>query len=206
MPEGTIQIGYGVAINQGLPIEPYFNYSYSQTIYPQADVNSEGDISTVAWEYNGNSVWGPDAIKIYMGHTTETTFATTSSWLDVADLTLVYDGNIVVPAVSNWVPITLDTPFSYNNIANLVIAVEENSDGCHASNDDFYCTVAEGNVSIMYRNDSVNPDPLAPPIGTLKAYYPNVLLLMDTEEDPPVTQYPAPTNLEIGRASCRERV
>ena len=193
-PEGTIQIGAGTETNQGMPIEPYYGYTYTQTIYPQADVDLAGDIQTIAWHYNGNSAWGPDDIKIYMAHTDSTAFGTTDSWLAVDELTLVYDGTLSVPAVDGWVPITLDTPFAYNNTSNLLIAVEENTDGYHSSGDEFFNTSVEENVSITYRNDSTNPDPTDPPSGTLKAYYPNVVLVIEAG-DPPVEEYPAPTNL-----------
>ena len=193
-PEGTIQIGNSAEVNEGMPIDPYFGYSYSQTIYSQTDVNLAGDIQIIGWHYNGNSGWGPDDIKIYMAHTTLTSYETTESWVAVDDLTLVYEGTLSVPAIDGWTPITLDTPFNYNNTDNLIIAVEENTTGFHTSNDEFFNTVADGNVSIAYRNDSINPDPVAPPVGTLKAYYPNVVLVMDAG-DPPVDEYPAPTSL-----------
>ncbi len=192
-PEGTIQIGNGLEINQGMPIEPYYGYTYTQTIYPQADVNMAGDIQTIAWHYNGNSAWGPDDIKIYMAHTTLTSYETTESWVAADALTLVYDGTLSVPAVDGWVPITLDTPFNYNNTDNLLIAVEENTQGYHSNGDEFFNTIAEGNVSITYHSDSTDPDPTAPPTGTLKAYYPNIVLVIEEGETPVV--YPSPTNL-----------
>jgi hypothetical protein len=190
-PAGTIQIGNGAEINQSMPIEPFFGYTYTQTIYSQTDINVAGDIQTIAWHYNGNSAWGPDDIKIYMAHTTLTSYDTEFSWVDAEELTLVYDGTISVPAVDGWVPITLDIPFAYNNTDNLVIAVEENTTGYHTSNDEFFNTATEGNVSINYRNDNTNPDPVNPPEGTLKAFYPNLVLVMGGQ----VTPLPVVTDL-----------
>ncbi|MFA7056874.1 MAG: GLUG motif-containing protein [Candidatus Cloacimonadales bacterium] len=181
LPEGLIQIGNGTEVNTGLPLEPYYGYSYSQTIYPQVDINSAGFIETIAWDYNGNSSWGPDAIKIYMGHTSETSFASSTSWFNVEDLTLVYDGTITVPARRDWVPLTLATPFFYNNEANLVIAVDKNSGVYYNSYDDFYCTGADDHVSLGYVDDTINPDPLDPPSGSREDYYPNLLLSLNTD-------------------------
>ncbi len=192
-PEGTIQIGSGAETNQGMPIEPFYGYTYTQTIYSQTDIDLAGDIQTIAWHYNGNTAWGPDDVKIYMAHTSLEAFDSTVSWLAAEDLTLVYDGTLSVPAVDGWVPLTLDTAFSYNNTDNLVIAVEENTQGYHGSGDEFYNTATEANVSITYRNDSTDPDPVSPPEGTLKAYYPNLVLVMEAGETP--IEYPAPTNL-----------
>jgi hypothetical protein len=191
-PEGTIQIGSGAETNQGMPIEPFYGYTYTQTIYSQTDIDLAGDIQTIAWHYNGNTAWGPDDVKIYMAHTSLEAFDSTVSWLAAEDLTLVYDGTLSVPAVDGWVPLTLDTAFTYNNTDNLVIAVEENTQGYHGSGDEFYNTATEGNVSITFRNDSTDPDPVSPPEGTLKAYYPNLVLVMEAGVTP---VYPAPTNL-----------
>ena len=194
MPEeGTIQIGDGTETNQGMPMEPYYGYTYTQSIYSQADIDIAGDIEIIAWHYNGYSAWGPDDIKIYMAHTSLTSYETTDSWVALDDLTLVYDGTLSVPAVDGWVPVTLDTPFSYNNTDNLIIAFEENTTGYHGNNEEFYNTAADENVSITYRNDSTNPDPATPPTGTLKAYYPNVVLVTDAG-NPPVEDYLPPTN------------
>ncbi len=193
VPDGTIIIGEGDATNQGMPIEPYYGYTYTQTIYTQADIDMTGDIQTIAWHYNGNSAWGPDDIKIYMAHTDLEAFDGTEAWVAAENLTLVYDGTFSVPAVDGWVPVNLDTPFNYNNTQNLLIAVEENTQGYHSSSDEFFNTETTANVSITYRNDTNNPDPLDPPEGTLKTYYPNLVLVMEEGETPIV--YPAPTNL-----------
>ena len=47
------------------------------------------------------------------------------------ELTEVFAGDvsIYVPSPNNWMEIPLTTSFNYNNIDNLIIAVDENSPG-----------------------------------------------------------------------------
>lgn len=169
----VIILGTDTQVNQSLPIEPFYGYTYSQSIYLQSEMNmSINSITKIGWKYNGNSAW-TDAIKIYMGHTSLTSFSSTSSWVSLANLTLVYDGNISTTTTPGWIELTLDTPFAYNNTQNLIVAVDENTTGYHSSSDEFYCSPVTGNRSIYYYNDSTNPNPSSPPNGTLKTYIPN---------------------------------
>lgn len=189
-----ISIGSETSTGQGLPVEPYYGYTYSQSIYLQSDIHvADNSISKIAWYYNGNSSW-TDAIKIYMGHTSLSSFANSSSWITSSNLTLVYDGNLSAPATPGWIELALDTPFSYNNTQNLVVAVDENTSGGHSSSDEFYCSAVSGNKSINYYNNSTNPNPSAPPNGTLRAYVPNVRI---TFSDCPVLSL-TPTSLNYG--------
>jgi M6 family metalloprotease-like protein len=189
-----IFIGNETLTNQSLPIEPYYGYTYSQSIFLQSELNlSVNTITKVAWKYNGNSAW-TDAIKIYMGHTNLSSFATTTSWIPLANLSLVYQGNIAVSTTPGWVELTLNTPFAYNNTQNLVIAVDENTNGYHASSDEFYCSAVTGNRSIYYYSDSTDPNPSSPPTGTLKAAIPNTKLTVILNPIINVT----PTSLSFG--------
>lgn len=179
-----ITIGTGTATGQSLPMEPYYGYTYSQSIYLQSEINiADNCIKEIAWQYNGNSSW-TDEVKIYMGHTSLTSFASLSSWVPLANLTQVYDGDISTSTTPGWITITLDTPFYYNNTHNLVIALDENTSGWHSSSDEFYCTSVTGNRSIYYYNDTTNPNPASPPITgsylSLKTYIPNVKLIFDS--------------------------
>ena len=57
-----------------------------------------------------------------------------------------------------------------------MIAVDENQPGCDGNSEFFFSTGTTTNRSIRYQNDNTNPDPAAPPTGTLKPGYPNVML------------------------------
>ena len=192
---GLIVIGEGTSTGQHLPVEAYYGYTYSQSIYLQSEINvANSELSKIYYYFHGTQTFS-DAVKIYMGHTTKTSFSSTSDWISTSNLTLVYDGTLNVNTTDGWIEIALDTPFAYNNTNNLVIAVDENTSGYHASDDEFYCSSVSGNRSIYYYNDSTNPDPASPPtaMGT-PAYIPNLKLVFQTGSGNPADIAVNPTS------------
>lgn len=190
----TVTAAQGTTVDLGMPMEPYQYFSYTQSIYLQSEINQANkSIRKIRWHYNGNSSW-TDAIQIYMGHTNLSAFPTNSSWVPVSNMTLVYDGTLTVPAVAGWVEITLNTEFAYNNTQNLVIAVDENTNGRHLANDEFYCVTKPTNRSITFASLATNPNPASPPTtGTnllLRTAVPNLQLVMVENAAPAISVSP----------------
>lgn len=173
-----ISVGSGNNELQAIPIEAYYGYTYSQSIYLQPDINSSGNITSLAWYFSGTSnLSNTQDIVIWMGHTTKVDFRSTTDWIDTTALTRVYAGTLGTPAGPGWITLTLSTPFAYNNVDNLVIAVDENTPGYNSSTDDFYNTATTNAQSIYYRSDPTNPDPGNPPTATgTVSYIPNIIL------------------------------
>ncbi len=169
-----IGIGTGNSVNRNLPIEPYYAYSYSQTIYNQSELDvNDKIIDKIYYQHNGNGTLSNNhAWVVYIGHTQQTEYASSSDWIDVSSLIQVFSGDPVIGS-DNWVEITLTTPFLYNNVDNLVVAVEENSGGYSSSSEDFYCSSVGSNRSIHYYSDTLNPSPASPPSGNRVSYIPN---------------------------------
>ena len=173
--KAQVSIGSDTSTNQGLPIEPFYGYSYSQVIYLQSEINASGDITTLTWDFAGSSISNSNDWTIYMGHTTKSEFSSTSDWIDVSTLTQVYSGTVSVDA-NNKVVVDI-TDFTYNNTDNLVIAVDENASSYNETSDDFNCSAVSGNRGLIYRNDSTNPDPVNPPTASYrKQYIANIVL------------------------------
>ncbi len=175
-----VQVGNGSVETENLPIEPYYGYSYTQTIYLQSDINSAGTITGIQYFYSGVSdlANSDDDIQIWMGHTATSSFATTSSWEAVSGMTLVYSGSLPAPTspgTDEWLMIDI-TDFAYNNTDNLVIAIDANEAGYDSSSDDFHCTAVPTAQSIRYYSDSTNPDPASPPTGGIENYIANIIL------------------------------
>ena len=80
----VVTIGTRYSIYDHIPIEPYYSYTYSQCIYLQSDINAGGSIyiDSIKYHWNGCSGW-TDAIKVYMGHTTERSFSSNSDCISV---------------------------------------------------------------------------------------------------------------------------
>ena len=200
LPEGLVIIGHGSLVNQGLPLEPWYKHSYSQSIYYANEIGfSNHRIEKISWHYNGNSAWGPDDLKVYMGLTSETTFVNNTSWISATEMMEVYDGNITVPNTDGLIEVILDTPFIYNSTQNLVVGVFHSGDVYHASSDEFYCTPANEVRSILYYGDSIIPNHEDPPTANyMRNSYPNVRLqFVEIPNAPDLTVYPHNVTYEL---------
>ncbi|MDR6968214.1 hypothetical protein J2X31_002231 [Flavobacterium arsenatis] len=168
MVSGTysqVQIGEGTNQAQNLPFEPYYEYTYAQTIYLASEINASGSITAIKWYYSGESTLpNSQGLVIYMGHTDKETFDTDIDFVGIGDLTQVYSGGITIPTpvTPGWVTITLTTPFAYDGTNNLVIAVDENLIEYDFGADDFHNTAVSGERSIYAYSDTVNFDPADP--------------------------------------------
>ena len=175
---------------QESPIDPDDNYSYSQNIYLQSEVNQSGDISKITFYTNG-ALENSNDIVVYMAETNEDVFATNASWLPLESLTQVFSGTFVT--YNNEVSLILDTPFNYSNTANLVIVVDENQEGKDSFdfiNHDLDSDTANGRV-LHYGNNFTNPDPADPPTGFLDDNRANIEI-----DFTPITCYP-PTEIVL---------
>lgn len=162
-----ITVGTGTGTQSNVPIVSCYGFTYSQQIYTQTEINSAGDITSIAFYVASLPGTNDQSFDwtITMGHSAKTSFESTTDWEPAANLTQVYSGNVTYPTAGNWMTITLDTPFTYNNTDNLIVAVDENQTG-------WDCTIQWQKTdtavarSIYYRNDSTNPDPDTPPTAT----------------------------------------
>ncbi len=188
--EGSVLTGLGQDVDTKLPMDPFFDYNYSQVIYPADQIGTAGTIEAIAYQYNGNSALAPE-IDIYIGTTDLNEFAEASSWIDANSLTLSYSGTFTAPAAEGWVNVTLDTPFEYNGSSNLVVAFDENTDGYSLSADEFFAYASEVNSSLVKSVDNTDVDPFAPVDGVLKAFIPNTVFTFGSA----VTPLPVVTDL-----------
>ena len=181
---GQVTVGEGTNMAQPLPINTYYGYTYSQSIYLSSEINASGTITTLQWYFGGSSdLANNQALVIYFGQTDKTAFDSNTDFIPVDELTQVYAGGIVTGSTAGWKTITLTTPFVYDNISNLVIAVDENTPNYNLSTDDFYNTAVGANRSIYSYSDSVNTDPLDPandqggfPTRGRVGFVPNIIL------------------------------
>jgi len=201
-PAGVVMIGDGT-VNQYMPVNAYYGYSYNQSIYLQQDINvSNQRIEKIAYYWNGvGAGTNSNEWVVYMGHTDEDVFASTADWIPLSGLTEVYAGTVNIPAAAGWITINLTNPFVYNNTQNLVIAVDENKAGYDSSSYFFFNTNTPGeNRSIRAYSDNSNPNPANPPTGasqSLTAAFPNIMMEFGDLPANPIFHY-APTALNFG--------
>ncbi len=188
-----VVVGEGNIENTGLPIEAYYGYSYSQTIYSSGQINASGSITGISYTATPSTTLTTSGQwVVYVALTEKETFESTSDWIPISEFTQVYAATTEAPTTiseEGVVTITFDVPFEYNSSSNLVIAVEENQDGYDAFNDDFYNSEASQIVSLFYYSDVTNPDPTNPPTGNITQNYPNIVLQGITQDCPNPTGF-----------------
>ena len=163
----TIGTGNDGGVLESPPLTSYYGFSYGQSIYLSSEINANGNITSVAFQLiaGADMSKADNMVDVWIGHTTKTSFTSTSDWVDVASLTQVLTNGTVTIA-SDILTIMFSTPFAYNGTDNLIIAVDANESGYGSSGDRI--SVTDGpttNLSIMYRSDGTNPDPTSPPNG-----------------------------------------
>ncbi|MCK9557386.1 MAG: choice-of-anchor J domain-containing protein [Candidatus Cloacimonetes bacterium] len=164
-----VTIGYETYLDQHLPIEPLAKYSYTQQLFPAEEIPLSGTITHIGFKYNvsssiffeGNKAW-----KIYMG---ESSADTMQDWIDVDQLSLVFDAWLAADMFSSglpgsgWLVIPLQQSYNYSGEQNLVLAVDENSYGTGSSSDDFVCWTLDSPHALFYQSLVDNPDTQNPP-------------------------------------------
>lgn len=199
------QIGGGTATHAFLPVYSCSGFNYSQQIYMASEIGAAVGtnnyitairffVSTTAATQANYNQW-----VVYMGNTSQTDFATTSSWIPAPSLTQVYSGTLPAMAAGTWVEIPLTTPFLWDGVSNVVIGVDENSTGtsCTANWGSYS---AGNNRGMIYYNSTTNPDPANLPTATSRyAVLPRVQLTGTTL--PSCTNTP-PANIAVNNITA----
>lgn len=169
---GTIGIGSGTANSSFyLPMRAYYGYSYTQQIVKAAEYSASGGVAgpITKMRYYISNTSTPLANwnnwTVYIGHTNKSSFSSTTDWEPVANLTQVFSGTVTQVAAS-WIEITFSTPFNYDGVSNLVVAMDENAASYSDAEVNWGSYTGATNTGIYYYSDTVNPTPATPPTAT----------------------------------------
>ena len=142
--EVTYAVGeYSTETSSYVPVFHYFDYSYSQSIYP-ADSLQPGMITAISYKY-ASGVTEIIPSVIYMGTVERSEFNNNTDWVPVSELTQVFSGDVTFS--NGWVRIELDEPYLYI-AGNLVVAYTNergsytdyrNFNAFHVSSSSLYC-------------------------------------------------------------------
>lgn len=173
--EDLVYIGNGT-LNHHFPVNPRQEYSYTQFIYmPQEIMFARRQIEKIAFHWNGTGVtMNTNSWNIYMGYTDKFAFNSSIDWMELDELTLVYQGNLTIPNQNMWIEIELDTPFAYNGASNLAIAIHETQPGLDNVTGYFHNTASRIRRSMNYVGSDTQIDPTNPPYGFPRLAYPNI--------------------------------
>ena len=170
--ETYIEIGTGTSTESYVPFYGYYDYGWSKIIYTQSEIGKAITINKIAFHVSKSAPYSytVNDQRIYMNHTTDSTFADGSK-PDPSTMTEVYNGTITW--VDGWTVITLSTPFTYNNVDNLLIYYE-NRDGSYASGYPYwYYTSQTDRAAYKYQDGSfpTTSGSLTYRVPNLRLYY-----------------------------------
>ena len=113
-------IGTGTAVQQNVPADAWFDYSWSAMIIEAKEIKSALKIDTIAYYVNNNpSNAALNNQKVFITHTTNSNFASTAK-PDPANMNQVFHGDLTINS-SGWKNIPLQNTFSYNGKDNIII-------------------------------------------------------------------------------------
>lgn len=148
-----VNIGNGTATSYYAPFGPYYKNSWIQMVYPASYFETAGYINSLSWEVNAANAQECSSLKIYIGTTTHANNESTTDWVPMDNLTLVYESNnATIGSAAGWETYTLSTPYYYNGTDNLVIVASRSADAYKSL---YYKCTGNNTNAVMYRwNDS----------------------------------------------------
>ncbi|OFX89908.1 MAG: hypothetical protein A2W99_08935 [Bacteroidetes bacterium GWF2_33_16] len=172
-----VTVGTGTS-TQGYPINCYYGYERSASIYTAAEIGKVGSISKLAW-YPTLTTTNNVPIKIYVKHTTAIALGS-STWANsISGATLVYSGTMAGTTANAWKVFTLSTAFNFTGGSNnLVVLVETNYGGTGAGSSTGsavrYTAKSSGHMYIRADNSAPTGN------GTVTSYRPNIKITITT--------------------------
>lgn len=175
--QGDITIGEGTSAGYNAPMNAYYKNSWTQMIYPASNFASAGYINSISWYVNAVNEHTYQTLNIYLGTKASSINENTTDWVDMDDLTLVYESNGgTLGSNVGWETYTLSTPYYYNAEDNLVVVVARTADNWNSVN--YRYTSADN--SVMYIRSDYSPEIYGNHPGTLAgtriSYLPNMML------------------------------
>jgi len=152
--EGTISI-------YTIPVNNFYRYTYSQQIFMASEMGGASTIDSIAFNYGYTTASSSKTnVVIYMGHTSQSTFSSSSDYIPATNLQQVYSGNL--NCHQGWNTFVLSTPFQYNGTDNLVLVVDDNSNAYDGNAYVFNAHNAGATRTLYFYSDSYNPAPSNP--------------------------------------------
>ena len=102
-----VTVADGGTQGQDIPIHCNYNYTYSEQIYLQSEINHSGNISSYRLSMMDMQPEHKISLIFISGHTSKTSFGSKTDWITSDNMTLVYSGSMDLPNTLGWVSIAL---------------------------------------------------------------------------------------------------
>ena len=157
-----ITIGDGTIVDETLPFSNMIKHKrVSAQIYLSEEIGMAGTITSVSFYNASSDRFRYHRGKVYMKHTEKSNYENHGDWIPISDEDIVYTGDFGSEA-AGWMALTLDTPFEYDGIRNILICVLDEGqpfdyDGsgnsvfyayCHMSNSEGYLSKTFQNMAL----------------------------------------------------------
>lgn len=123
-----IALGENSSYIAALPFSEY-PYTYTQELILSNELPQNPMVlNSLSLQYYYDNVSRRN-VDIYLGHTSRQEFSTIYAYVPIDSLTLVYSGYINVDSMDNngWVTMPFSTPFAYDGVSNIVVAIDDNT-------------------------------------------------------------------------------
>ena len=119
-----VEIGDPTSSNSSgvVPLRLDYRYCASELIYTAAQIGTSGTITSIAFDYIDSKFFSAEGIQVYMRQIKEKEIPSGNIPIPISAGAKVFDGTFSVSEMG-WVTITLDTPFKYNGIDNLLVCL-----------------------------------------------------------------------------------
>lgn len=106
-----------------LPLNSYYDYSWSEQIYTPDEIGPSGYIGSLSFCVSSYST--TRYLNIYLANTTKNSFTGNNDWVLSSSATLVFSGYVTFNV--GWNTIQLNTSFQYDDSKNLCVIVLDNT-------------------------------------------------------------------------------
>ena len=149
-------------VNSNLPIAYSNPYSYTQQIFPSAELTGIDTITSLTFFLATNHNIDTTPLTLYLGNVTRNQFASDSDFVPLTQMTQVFAGTVY--NTGREVNIHFDTPFIKMADSNIVIAIDNDLNDSATSIPSF--VVGNGTNRSIYRTSPDDIIPTSPGVGT----------------------------------------
>ena len=153
--EGRIIGDGGDATNEFLPSISLYKNTLSEQIYTAEELGSAGLITSIAF-YNGGTAKTRN-YDFYMKATLKNSFTGNRDWESISASDKVFSGSVTMVA-NDWTVITLNPPFFYDGISNVVLVSDDHTTSTSSG---LKCRVFDApSQAIRVYSESTDYDPM----------------------------------------------
>lgn len=152
----TITIGDVTNFSCDQPFRMDKNYSLVQQIYTAEEINLEGTITSISFNYRSTLPFSMSGVQVFLKHTDKNVFENNADMVPVSAEDKVFEGTFSATG-KGWVTIEFDTPFEYNGTSNLLVCCFDPTDGSFGKDYQFYYHLTSDNKSHFAYSDNTVP-------------------------------------------------